>query len=149
LRGVPAHVVMPQNCSAAKLAAVRAYGGQVTLCAPTLAAREAAAAQIVADTGAVFIHPYDDPDVIAGQGTIALELLEQVPQLDWLLCPVGGGGLASGLAGAAKSLRPSIPVIAVDAARAGGHDRRRSARRAERAHLCPDASARRCGRYGR
>src|ERR1019366_4158964 len=108
LRGVPAHVVMPQNCSAAKLAAVRAYGGQVTLCAPTLAAREAAAAQTVADTGAVFIHPYDDPDVIAGQGTIALELLEQVPQLDWLLCPVGGGGLASGIAGRAKRPRPSI-----------------------------------------
>jgi threonine dehydratase len=124
LRGVPAHVVMPQNCSAAKLAAVRAYGGQVTLCAPTLAAREAAAAQIVADTGAVFIHPYDDPDVIAGQGTIALELLEQVPQLDWLLCPVGGGGLASGIAVAAKSLRPSIRVIAVEPA--GADDAYRS-----------------------
>jgi threonine dehydratase len=124
LRGVPAHVVMPQNSSAAKLAAVRAYGGQVTLCAPTLAAREAAAAQIVADTGAVFIHPYDDPDVIAGQGTIALELLEQVPQLDWLLCPVGGGGLASGLAVAAKSLRPSIRVIAVEPA--GADDAYRS-----------------------
>jgi len=88
---------MPHNSSSAKLAAVRAYGGEITLCEPTVTAREAAAARIVAATGAVFVHPYDDPDVIAGQGTIALELLEQVPALDWLLCPIGGGGLASGL----------------------------------------------------
>jgi threonine dehydratase len=123
-RQVPAHVVMPRNSSAAKLAAVRAYGGQITLCEPTVAAREAAAAQIVAATGAVFIHPYDDPDVIAGQGTIALELLEQVPQLDYLLCPVGGGGLSSGLAIAAKAIRPGIRVIAVEPAAAD--DARRS-----------------------
>jgi threonine dehydratase len=124
LRDVPAQVVMPENASAAKLAAVRAYGGQITLCAPTLAAREAAAARIVAETGALFIHPYDHPDVIAGQGTIALEFLEQVPQLDWLLCPVGGGGLASGIAVAAKSLRPGIRVIAVEPA--GADDAYRS-----------------------
>jgi threonine dehydratase len=123
-RQVPAHVVMPRNSSLAKLSAVRAYGAQVTLCGPTLAEREAAAARIVAETGAVFIHPYDDPDVIAGQGTIALELLEQVPQLDWLLCPVGGGGLASGLAVAAKSLRPDIRVVAVEPA--GADDAYRS-----------------------
>jgi threonine dehydratase len=116
LRGIPARVVMPRNSSPAKLAAVRAYGGEITLCEPTLAAREAAAARIVAETGALFIHPYDDPDVIAGQGTIALELLEQVPQISWLLCPVGGGGLASGLSVAAKSLRPDIKVVAVEPA---------------------------------
>jgi threonine dehydratase len=116
LRGIPARVVMPRNSSAAKLAAVRAYGGEITLCEPTVAAREAAAARIVAETGALFIHPYDDPDVIAGQGTIALELLEQVPQISWLLCPIGGGGLASGLAVAAKSLRPDIKVVAVEPA---------------------------------
>jgi threonine dehydratase len=124
LRGVPARIVMPENSSAAKLAAVRVYGGEVTLCAPSIAAREAAAARIVAETGALFIHPYDDPDVIAGQGTIALELLEQVPQLDWLLCPVGGGGLVSGMAVAAKSLRPDIRVVAVEPA--GADDAYRS-----------------------
>jgi threonine dehydratase len=118
LRGVPARVVMPHNSSAAKIAAVRVYGGEVTLCEPTVVARETAAAQIVADTGALFIHPYDDPEVIAGQGTIALEFLEQVPQLEWLLCPIGGGGLASGIAVAVKSLRPSIRVVAVEPASA-------------------------------
>jgi threonine dehydratase len=124
LRGVSARVVMPRNASAAKLAAVRAYGGEVTLCEPTVAAREAATAQIVAETGALFIHPYDDPDVIAGQGTIALELLEQVPQLQWLLCPIGGGGLTSGLAVAIKGLRPDIKVVAVEPA--GADDAYRS-----------------------
>jgi threonine dehydratase len=117
-RGVPARVVMPHNCSAAKLAAVRTYGGQITLCEPTLAAREAAAAQLIAATGALFVHPYDDPYVIAGQGTIALEFLEQVPQLQWLLCPIGGGGLAGGIAVTAKSLRPDIRVVAVEPASA-------------------------------
>jgi threonine dehydratase len=126
LRGVPARVVMPHNSSAAKLAAVRAYGGEVILCEPNVAAREAAAARIVAETGAVFIHPYDDPDVIAGQGTIALELLEQVPQLQWLLCPIGGGGLTSGLAVATRALRPDIRVVAIEPA--GADDAYRSFR---------------------
>ena len=113
-RGISARIVMPRNASAAKLAAVRSFGARVLLCEPTLAAREAMAAQIVSETGALFIHPYDDPYVIAGQGTIALELLEQVPQLQWLLCPVGGGGLASGLGVAVKALRPDIHLIAVE-----------------------------------
>lgn len=113
-RGVRAQIVMPRNCVASKLAAVRAWGGEVTLCEPTMAAREAAAAQIALASGAVPIHPYDDPDVIAGQGTIALELLEQVPQLQWLLCPIGGGGLAGGLGIAVKALRPEIRLIAVE-----------------------------------
>jgi threonine dehydratase len=124
LHGMPARIVMPENASAAKLEAVRQRGGQVILCQPTLAAREATAAQIVAATGALFIHPYDDPDVIAGQGTIALELLEQVPQLQWLLCPVGGGGLASGLGVAAKGLRPDLRLIGVEPA--GADDAYRS-----------------------
>jgi threonine dehydratase len=122
--GLPARIVMPANASAAKFAAVRAYGGEVLTCQPTLAAREALAAQVVADTGALFIHPYDDPYVIAGQGTIALELLEQVPQLQWLLCPVGGGGLASGLGVAVKGLRADIRLIAVEPA--GADDAYRS-----------------------
>jgi len=124
LRGVPARVVMPHNSSAAKLAAVRAYGGEVILCEPTVAAREAAAARLVAETGALFVHPYDDPDVISGQGTIALELLEQVPALQWLLCPIGGGGLTSGLAVAAKALRPEIRIVAAEPA--GADDAYRS-----------------------
>jgi threonine dehydratase len=123
-RGVRARVVMPHNSSAAKLAAVREYGAEVVLCEPTVAAREAAAAKLVAETGAVFIHPYDDPDVIAGQGTIALELLEQVPQLQWLLCPIGGGGLSSGLAVATKALRPDVRIVAVEPA--GADDAYRS-----------------------
>jgi threonine dehydratase len=117
-RGISARIVMPRNASAAKLAAVRSLGAQVLLCEPTLAAREAMAAQVVSETGALFIHPYDDPYVIAGQGTIGLELLEQVPQLEWLLCPVGGGGLASGLGVAVKALRSDIHLIAVEPAAA-------------------------------
>jgi threonine dehydratase len=117
-RNLSARIVMPRNASAAKLAAVRSHGAQVLLCEPTLAAREATAAQVASQSGALFIHPYDDPYVIAGQGTIALELLEQVPQLEWLLCPVGGGGLASGLGVAVKALRPDIHLIAVEPAAA-------------------------------
>jgi threonine dehydratase len=124
LRGVRARIVMPENSSAVKFEAVRSFGGEVFMCAPTLAAREAAAEQIIRDSGAVFIHPYDDPQVIAGQGTIALELLEDVPQLSWLLLPVGGGGLASGVSVAAKALRPSIRVVGVEPA--GADDAYRS-----------------------
>jgi threonine dehydratase len=138
LRGIPARVVMPHNSSAAKLAAVRAYGGEVVLCEPTIAAREAAAARIVAETGALFIHPYDDPDVIAGQGTIALELLEQVPQLQWLLCPIGGGGLTSGLAVASKALRPDIRIVAVEPA--GADDAYRSYKSGQLAPPAPAAT---------
>lgn len=114
LRNVSAFVVMPENSSPAKLEAVRYYGGKVTLCAPTLAAREAMVVQVGTQTGATFIHPYDDPQVIAGQGTIALELLEEQPELDWLICPVGGGGLVSGVAVAAKALRPKIRIAAAE-----------------------------------
>jgi threonine dehydratase len=124
LRGVPAFIVMPENASAAKFEAVRSFGGEVILCAPTLAAREAMAEQIIRDTGAAFIHPYDDPRVIAGQGTIALELLEEVPEMEWLLLPVGGGGLASGVATAAKALKPSLRIVAVEPA--GADDAYRS-----------------------
>jgi threonine dehydratase len=124
LRGVRAQIVMPHNSSRAKLEAVRRYGGEVVLCEPTLVAREAMAARLVADSGSVFIHPYDDPRVIAGQGTIALELLEQIPELDWLLLPVGGGGLASGVAVAARALRPTLRLVAVEPS--GADDAQRS-----------------------
>lgn len=104
LRGVPAHVVMPDSAPAVKRAAVAGYGALITFCAPTLAAREQILAQVRAATGAVLVHPYDDPRVIAGQGTAALELLEEVGTLDLLLAPVGGGGLLSGTALAVAGL---------------------------------------------
>jgi len=115
---------MPENASRAKIEAVRAFGGEVVACAPTLSAREATAARLVQDSGALFVHPYDDPSVIAGQGTVVLELLEQVPELDWLLLPVGGGGLAGGVAVAAKALRPDMRLVAVEPS--GADDAQRS-----------------------
>jgi threonine dehydratase len=123
-RGVAARIVMPRNSSRAKLEAVRSFGGEVVQCEPTQKAREATAAELVARTGAEFIHPYDDPRVIAGQGTLALELLEQQPRLDVVLLPVGGGGLASGIAVAVKALSPDTRVIGVEPA--GADDAKRS-----------------------
>ena len=122
-RGIPAWVVMPENSAQVKLENVRRYGATVRLCVPTVAAREAACAEVMAETGATLIHPFDDARVIAGQGTAALELLDEIPDLDVIVAPVGGGGLLSGTAIAATSLRPAIlvhgaePANADDAAR--------------------------------
>jgi threonine dehydratase len=113
-RGIPAWLVMPSNSSSAKRRAVEAYGGRVTECEPTVTSREQAATDVVRRTGARLIHPYNDPRVIAGQGTAALELLEAVPDLDVILAPVSGGGLLSGTAIAAKGLRPQIRVIGAE-----------------------------------
>jgi threonine dehydratase len=124
LRGIPAYIVMPEGTSEAKRASVLRYGGEVTYCAPTLAAREQAARELVARTGAAFIHPYDDLLVMAGQATVAAEFLAQVPQLDVIVCPVGGGGLLSGTAVAAKTLRPQIRVLGSEPA--GADDAARS-----------------------
>jgi threonine dehydratase/serine racemase len=124
LRDVAAHVVMPRTASPVKRRAVREYGGRVVECEPTLAAREAASAAVLAETGGVLIPPYDHPDVIAGQGTVALELLEQVPGLDAIVAPVGGGGLISGIALASAALAPSVRVIAAEPA--GADDAARS-----------------------
>lgn len=112
LRDIPAYIVMPENAPAVKRAAVAGYGGIITLCEPTQAAREATLAQVVAQTGAEVVHPYNDTRVIAGQGTTALELLADAPDLDVIIAPVGGGGLLSGVALAAKALSPRIRVIA-------------------------------------
>jgi threonine dehydratase len=131
LRGIPAYIVMPDNAPAAKQAAVRRYGGIIELCQPTLAARESTARDVVQRTGAAFIHPYDDLRVMAGQGTSAIEILEDVPELDVILCPVGGGGNLSGVAVAAKSIRPSIRVIGVEPAGADDAARSFRARRIE------------------
>jgi threonine dehydratase/serine racemase len=114
LRGIPANVVMPRNASVVKRRAVEGYSGRVVECEPTLAAREKTAAAVLAQTGAAFIHPYNNGDVIAGQGTVALELLEQVPNLDAIVAPVGGGGLMSGLCVAAKGINPIIRVFAAE-----------------------------------
>jgi threonine dehydratase len=118
LRGIPAYIVMPSNSPQAKQASVRRYGGEIILCEPTLAAREATAREVMQRTGASFIHPYDNLHVMAGQGTTAIELLEDVPDLDAILCPVGGGGQLSGIAVAAKAIRPEIRVIGVEPAAA-------------------------------
>jgi len=112
LRGIPAYIVMPNNASAVKKAAVAGYGGIITFCEPTLAAREAMLAQRVEETGSEVVHPYNDERVIAGQGTAVLELLEEVPGLDVIIAPVGGGGLLSGTSLAAKEINQGIRVIA-------------------------------------
>ena len=124
LRGIPAHVVMPVTAPAIKREAVLGYGASVIPCEPTLAAREETAARVVAETGATLIPPYDHPDVIAGQGTIALELLDEVPDLDAIVVPIGGGGMISGIALAARELAPRVKIIAAEPA--GADDAARS-----------------------
>jgi threonine dehydratase len=112
LRGIRAYIVMPSNAPAVKKAAVAGYGGDITYCEPTLEARESTTARIIQQTGAALIHPYNDERVIAGQGTAALELLEDIPDLDVVIAPVGGGGLLSGTAIAVHALQPQARVIA-------------------------------------
>jgi threonine dehydratase len=118
LRGVPARIVMPSNSAKVKIRAVESYGAQVVFCEPTEEAREMKCAEVIRKTGATLIHSFENEDVIAGQGTAAMELLEDVSDLDVIMCPVGGGGLLSGTAIAAKSMQPKIKVIAVEPANA-------------------------------
>jgi threonine dehydratase len=114
LRGMTARIVMPSNSRPNKLEAVRRLGVEPTLCQPTAQARQETADRIMRETGAVMIHPYDHPDVIAGQGTVALELLDQIDPFDDLIVPVGGGGLLAGCLIAVKTIRPDIRVIAAE-----------------------------------
>jgi threonine dehydratase len=114
LRGVAAHIVMPSNSAKVKIRAVEGYGAQVVFCEPTEESREIKCAEVINKTGATLIHSFENEHVIAGQGTAAMELLEDIPNLDVIMCPVGGGGLLSGTAIAAKSMRPQINVIAVE-----------------------------------
>jgi threonine dehydratase/serine racemase len=123
-RGIPAHVVMPSNASPVKRRAVEEYGGRVIECPPTLAAREATAATVLAETGGTLIPPYDHPDIIAGQGTAALELLEQAGPLDAVVAPVGGGGLVAGICVTVAGLAPAVKVFAAEPA--GADDAARS-----------------------
>jgi threonine dehydratase/serine racemase len=114
IRGIPAYIVMPRTAPAVKRAAVEGYGGRVIVCEPTLADREATAARACAETGAVLIPPYNHPDVMAGQGTAALELLEEIPDLDAVMTPIGGGGLMSGVAVTTRALRPAARIFGAE-----------------------------------
>jgi len=114
LRNLPAYIVMPENSSPVKISAVRDYGGIITLCKPTLAAREETLSEVIAATGAIEIHPYNDLRIIAGQATAAAELLEDIQDLDILLAPVGGGGLLSGTALSTHYFSPKTKVIAAE-----------------------------------
>ncbi len=115
-RRIPCHVVMPSDAPRAKRQATLDYGAAVTLCEPTLEARAATLAEVVARTGATEIHPYDHPHVIAGQGTAALELLAQVPGLGAVIAPVSGGGLLSGTAIAAHGVAADIAIYGAEPA---------------------------------
>jgi threonine dehydratase len=111
--GIPATIVMPEGTPFIKIDRTEAFGATVVLEGDSLAAARAAADALARERGAVLVHPYDDPDVIAGQGTIALELLADRPDLDTLVVPIGGGGLISGIAVAAKALKPEIEIVGV------------------------------------
>src|SRR5436305_14055850 len=114
LRGIPAHIVMPSNSAKVKIRAVESYGARVVFCEPTEQARETTCAHVIAQTSATLIHSFENLDVIAGQGTAAVEFLEDVPDLDLVMCPIGGGGLLACIALVAKSMRPNIKVIGVE-----------------------------------
>ena len=164
LRGARSFIVMPRTAREVKKRAVAGYGGQISFCAPTLEARETTLARVLEETGAVAIHPYNHPDILAGQGTAALELLEDVPDLDTLIAPVGGGGLLvrhrdrrhraalrrSRDRRRARRRRRRLPLDAGRAHPALGrsaHHRRRPPHLARRAHLPGHPRARRVDRH--
>jgi len=135
VRGIPAHIVMPENASASKKAAVHSYGGRITYCAPTLQSREETLAHVLQASGAIAIHPYNDERIISGQATAAIELFEDVADLDIVLTPVGGGGLLSGTALAARYVSPRTSVIAAEPE--GADDAKRSF---HAGHIIPSVS---------
>jgi threonine dehydratase len=124
MRGISAQIIMPKTANAAKRRAVHAYGGSIVDCGPTLADRDAALAKTIRESGAEVIHPFNDYRVIAGQGTVALELAAEVPDVDAVVAPVGGGGLISGTALTLHEVSPSIEVIGCEPA--GADDAHRS-----------------------
>ncbi|WP_420863375.1 beta-hydroxyaspartate dehydratase BhcB [Algirhabdus cladophorae] len=113
-RGIPCHVVMPRTAPEAKKAAVRGYGGIITECEPSTTSREAVFAEVQAATGAEFVHPYNDPRVIAGQGTCSLELMEQANDLDAVVAPIGGGGMVSGTCLTLSNIAPDTEIYAAE-----------------------------------
>ncbi|UCH62128.1 MAG: pyridoxal-phosphate dependent enzyme [Fidelibacterota bacterium] len=114
LRGIPAHIVMPHTAPEAKKAAVAGYGGIITFSDPTQESRRSTLESVLEQTGATYIPSYDDPRIVAGQGTAAAELIEEVPDLDLVIAPVGGGGLLSGTAIAVSELSPTTGVIGAE-----------------------------------
>lgn len=131
-RGIDAHVVMPRTAPSVKRRATEGYGAIIHLCEPTLVARETTAEEVMANTGATFIHPYNDPRVVAGQGTAAMELIEEVGPLDVVVAPVGGGGLLSGTATTVTGLLPDAEVWGAEPE--GADDAKRSL---ESGHIVP------------
>ncbi|WP_424975208.1 beta-hydroxyaspartate dehydratase BhcB [Dinoroseobacter sp. S124A] len=113
-RGIPCHVVMPRTAPEAKKAAVRGYGGIITECEPSTTSREAVFAEVQAATGAEFVHPYNDPRVVAGQGTCSRELMEQTDGLDMVIAPIGGGGMISGCCLTLSNIAPEVKIIAAE-----------------------------------
>jgi threonine dehydratase len=120
--GAPARIFMPQDSAMAKVDATRSYGAEVELTGGTFEETLAAARAFVEETGSTFIHPYEDPVIVSGQGTIGLEIAEQVDELDTVVIPIGGGGLASGISLALRAVRPELRLVGVQAAgtRPGG-----------------------------
>ena len=114
LLGVPATIVVPEDASAAKIAAIQSYNGKVVMCGTTSAERIPKAVELAMDNNGIYIPPYDDPYIIAGQGTIGLEILDQVLDVDVIVVPVGGGGLISGILTAVKETNPHVKVIGVE-----------------------------------
>ena len=114
--GIPATIVMPVTTPYVKVAATKAHGADVVLHGETVADAAERCDQLIEERGFILVHPYDDPRIIAGQGTIALEMLEDVPELDCLVIPIGGGGLIAGNAIAAKARKPGIDIVGVEAA---------------------------------
>lgn len=135
LLNIPATLVMPADAPRVKLDATRGYGAEVLVYDRLTGNREAIARQLVAERGATLVPPFNDPHIIAGQGTAALELLEEIPDLDALVAPVGGGGLIGGCAIAAKALRPQIQIFGVEAV--GADDAKQSLQRGEIVHIEP------------
>ncbi|PWE33250.1 serine dehydratase [Maritimibacter sp. 55A14] len=113
-RGIPCHVVMPHSAPKAKKDAVRGYGGEITECEPSTSSREAVFAEVQERTGADFVHPYNDPRVIAGQGTCSRELMEQIEGLDIVIAPIGGGGMVSGTCLTLSNLAPEVNIYAAE-----------------------------------
>ena len=113
-RGIPCHVVMPRTAPQAKKDAVRGYGGIITECEPSTTSREAVFAEVQAETGAEFVHPYNDPRVIAGQATCSRELMDQVDGLDAVIAPIGGGGMISGTCLTLSNIAPHVEIYAAE-----------------------------------
>jgi threonine dehydratase len=129
MNNIPAYIVMPDNSPEVKKKAVASYGARIYYCKPTLEARESTMEKVIKETACTFIHPYNRFDIIAGQGTAALELMEDVPGLELIMAPVGGGGLINGTAICVKSLDPAIKVWAGEPA--GADDAYRSMKSGE------------------